>query len=155
MSRFPGPYGASRSLAAAVAVAALLAASCTPDPIDVAVEVEVEKAVTCADLVPTGVALAVQLLAAIETVPIDVLTGDAPADGAFADLLDSGRLFDDRAVSLGCDPGDLNAEIMAELADDVDPRSLSATLLLEIMQGGSVQPGAATTSEAPTTTPGG
>ncbi len=154
MSRFSGRYGASPSLVAAVACAALLAAACTPDPIDVAVEVEVERAVTCADLVPTGVALAVQLLAAIETVPIDVLTGDAPAEGAFADLLDSGRLFDDRAESLGCDPGELNAEIMAELADDVDPRSLSATLLLEIMQGGSLPPGAATTSEAPTTTTG-
>lgn len=91
---------------------------------------------TCDDLVPTGVALAVQLLAAIETVPIDVLTGDAPAEGAFADLLDNGRLFDDRVESLGCDPAMLNAEIMAEIEEDVDPTSLAGTLLLEIMQGG-------------------
>jgi hypothetical protein len=132
-----------------VALVAILAASCTPDPIDVAVEVEVERAVTCADLIPTGVALAVQLLAAIETVPIDVLTGDAPAQGSFADLLASGRLFDDRAESLGCDPGALNAEIMAEIDDDVNPRSLAGALLLQIMQSGSTPPGEGTTSETP------
>ena len=119
------------------ALVAVLVASCTPDPIDVAVEVEVEKAVTCEDLVPTGVALAVQLLAAIETVPIDVLTGDVAAEGPFADLVANGRLFDERVGSLGCDPAALNAEIMAEIEDDVAPNSLASTILFEIMQGGS------------------
>ena len=137
MSIVASGLGASRALLVSVAVFAVIAASCTTDPIEVEVEVEVERAVTCEDLVPTGVALAVQLLAAIETVPIDVLTGDAPAEGAFGDLLDSGQLFDDRVESLGCDPAELNAEIMAEIEDDVDPTSLAGTLLLEIMQGGA------------------
>lgn len=126
---------ASRALVVTVALVALATASCTPDPIEV--EVEPEKAATCEDLVPTGVALAVQLLAAIETVPIDVLTGDAPAEGPFADLIDKGRQYDDRSDSLGCDPAALNAEIMAEIEDDVDPSSLASTILFEIMQGGS------------------
>jgi hypothetical protein len=43
---------------------------------------------------------------------------------------------------------------MAELEDDLDPTSLAGTLLLEIMQGGSTQPGASTTSEGPSTTEG-
>ena len=140
MSEVPSRFAASRAFVITVALVAIVATSCTPDPIDVEVEVEVERAATCDDLVPTGVALAVQLLAAIETVPIDVLTGDAPAEGAFGDLLDNGRLFDDRAESLGCDPAVLNAEIMAEIEDDVDPTSLAGTLLLEIMQGGSTAP---------------
>jgi len=154
MSVVPSRLAASRGFATSVALFAIVAASCTPDPIDVVVEVEVERAATCDDLVPTGVALAVQLLAAIETVPIDVLTGDAPAEGAFADLLDSGRLYDERAESLGCDPAALNAEIMAEIEDDVDPTSLAGTLLLEIMQSGSTQPGGSTTSEGAPPTDG-
>jgi len=133
----PSRPAASRSLVSMVALVAFLVTSCTPDPIDVEVEVEVERAVTCEDLVPTGVALAVQLLAAIETVPIDVLTGDAPAEGAFADLLANGRLYDERAETLDCDKAALNTEIMAEIEDDVDPTSLAGTILLEIMQGGS------------------
>jgi len=140
MSRSLRRRGASRLLLLTVSVLAIAAAACTPDPIEVEVEVEVERAVTCDDLVPTGVALAVQLLAAIETVPIEVLTGDVPAHGAFADLLDSGRLFDDRVESLGCDPVALNVEIMTAIEEDVDPTSLAGTLLLEIMQGVSAPP---------------
>lgn len=124
--------GAFRHVAAAGAVVMLLAA-CSPDPIEVVVEPE--RAETCADLVPTGTALAVQLLAAIESIPIDVLTGDAPAQGPFAELLAIGRQFDAKADSLGCDPAELNAEIMAAVGERPEPGSFAGVLLLEIMQG--------------------
>ena len=126
--------GAFRSVAAAGAIVMLLAA-CSPDPIEVVVEPA--RAESCDDLVPTGTALAVQLLAAIETIPIDVLTGDAPAQGAFAELLDIGRQFDAKADSLGCDPAELNAEIMEAVGERPEPGSFAGVLLLEIMQGAS------------------
>jgi len=128
----------TRSLRSTVAAASLLMllASCAPDPIEV--EVQPAEAQDCGDLIPTGEALAVQLLAAIETVPIDVLTGDTPPDGILADLLDKGRLYDERTISLGCDPAELNAAIMEEIGDDLEPGSLASAILLEIMQGGAL-----------------
>lgn len=131
----------TRSLRSIVAAAALMLplASCAPDPIEV--EVQPEEAQDCGDLIPTGEALAVQLLAAIETVPIDVLTGDTPPDGILADLLDKGRLYDERTLSLGCDPAELNAAIMEKVGDDLEPGSLAGAILLEIMQGGALGDG--------------
>ncbi len=132
MSVFPRISGAFRSIAL-VAAAALALSACSPDPIEVVVEPE--RAETCSDLIPTGTALAVQLLAAIESIPIDVLTGDAPAQGQFAELLSIGRQFDAKADSLGCDPAELNAEIMAAVGERPEPGSFAGVLLLEIMQG--------------------
>ncbi|MCP3973441.1 MAG: hypothetical protein GY720_02980 [bacterium] len=129
-----GAYRATILLAAAV----VLLSACSPDPIEVVVEPE--RAETCSDLIPTGTALAVQLLAAIESIPIDVLTGDAPAQGQFADLLAIGRQFDAKADSLGCDPSELNAEIMAAVGERPEPGSFAGVLLLEIMQGASPDP---------------
>jgi len=125
-----------------VASASLLAA-CSPDLVEV--EVEPERAETCDDLIPTGTALAVQLLAAIEAVPIDVLIGEAPAEGPFGELLAIGVEFDAKSASLGCDPEELNASIMEQVGDDVEPGSLAAVLLLQIMQGGSAESAATTT----------
>ena len=136
--------GASRLVVLLAALAVTMAA-CSPDPIEV--EVQPEEAQDCDDLIPTGEALAVQLLAAIETVPIDVLTGDTPADGVLAELLDKGRQYDRRTTSLGCDPAQLNAEIMERVGDDLKPGSLAGVILLEIMQGG-----APAVSIAPSTT---
>jgi len=116
-------------------VMALLAAACAPDPIEV--EVQPEEAQNCGDLVPTGEALAVQLLAAIETVPIDVLTGDQEPEGVLAELLDKGRQYDERTRILGCDPAQLNAAIMERVGDQLEPGSLAGALLLEVMQGGA------------------
>ncbi len=126
-------FGAKRATVALVAAAALALSACSPDPIEVVVEPE--RAETCSDLIPTGTALAVQLLAAIESIPIDVLTGDAPAQGPFAELLSIGRQFDAKADSLGCDPAELNAEIMAAVGERPEPGSFAGVLLLEIMQG--------------------
>ena len=126
-------FGASRSTVLALTAGALLLGACSPDPIEVVVEPE--RAETCSDLIPTGTALAVQLLAAIESIPIDVLTGDAPAQGPFSELLSIGRQFDAKADSLGCDPAELNAEIMAAVGERPEPGSFAGVLLLEIMQG--------------------
>lgn len=149
MSKPRSRFGASHAVAAALAAAVLLGA-CSPDPIEVAVEPE--RAETCSDLVPTGTALAVQLLAAIESIPIDVLTGETPADGAFAELLNIGRLFDAKADSLGCDPAQLNAEIMDAVGDRPEPGSFAGVLLLEIMQGISSDPAPQPTESAPPAT---
>lgn len=129
-----------------LAAAVVVLGACSPDPI--AVEVEPEEAQSCDDLIPTGEALAVQLLAAIESVPIDVLTGDVPPEGALAELLEKGRLYDERTVGLGCDPAVLNAAIMERVGADLEPGSLAGTILLEIMQGGALG------ESGPTTTAG-
>lgn len=127
----------------------LLLSACAPDPIEV--EVQPEEAQDCGDLIPTGEALAVQLLAAIETVPIDVLTGDTPPEGILADLLDKGRLYDERTISLGCDPAELNAAIMDKVGDDLEPGSLAGVILLEIMQGGALGDAPPPTTASPET----
>lgn len=147
MSKLRSRSGAPSIFATVLAVALLLGA-CSPDPIEVAVEPE--RAQTCSDLVPTGTALAVQLLAAIESIPIDVLTGDAPAEGQFAELLAIGRQFDARAESLGCDPAELNAEIMAAVGERPEPGSFAGVLLLEIMQGEPAELEEPPTTEPPT-----
>lgn len=116
-------------------LAAASLAGCTPDPIEV--EVQPERAQTCDDLIPTGEALAVQLLAALERVPLDVLTGDEPPEGDLAELLAKGEEFDARSVALDCDPQVLNAAIMERVGDDLEPNSLAGSILLEIMQGGA------------------
>lgn len=110
-------------------------AACSPDPIEV--EVQPERAQTCDDLIPTGEALAVQLLAALELAPLDVLTGDEPATGELGDLLDKGEQFDTRSDALGCDPAELNAAIMERVGSDLEPNSLAGFILLEIMRGGA------------------
>jgi len=116
-----------------VVVFLLVVAACSPDPIEA--DVEPARAETCADLIPTGTALAVQLLAAIELTSIDVLTGEEAPQGALADLIEKGRQFDERASSLGCDLAELNVEIMKEVGD-VDSESLAGQILIRIMQGG-------------------
>lgn len=78
-----------------------------------------------------------QLLAALERVPLDVLTGDVPPEGDLAELLSKGEEFDIRSDALGCDPQLLNAEIMERVGDDLEPNSLAGAILLEIMQGGA------------------
>jgi len=123
-----------RWLATAIVLLPLLAA-CTPDPI--AVEVLPEEAQSCDDLIPTGEALAVQLLAALEAAPLDVITGDQPAEGDLAELLDKGEEFDVRSQALQCDPIALNAAIMERVGDDLEPNSLAGSILLEIMRGGA------------------
>lgn len=128
------PRSAARYLAA-LSVVMVIVTSCSPDPIEV--EVEPERAQSCDDLIPTGEALAVQLLAAVESVPLDVLTGDEPATGDLADLLAKGREYDTRSRILECDPEALNLAIMERVGDDLDPSSLAGVLLLEIMQGGA------------------
>ena len=119
-----------------------LLAACTPDPIEV--EVLPEEAQSCDDLIPTGEALAVQLLAALEAAPLDVITGDQPAEGDLAELLAKGEEFDVRSVALECDPVALNAAIMERVGDDLEPNSLAGSILLEIMRGGA--PGAGSDS---------
>lgn len=123
-----------------VLVFALWLGGCSPDPIEV--EVQPEEAQSCDDLVPTGEALAVQLLAALEAAPLDVITGDVPAQGDLGNLLAKGAEFDRRAAILECDPDELNAQIMERVGDDLEPNSLAGSILLEIMRGG---PGAAET----------
>jgi len=110
-------------------------AACTPDPIEV--EVLPEEAQSCDDLIPTGEALAVQLLAALEAAPLDVITGDEPAEGDLAVLLSKGEEFDARSDALDCDPAELNAAIMEKVGDDLEPNSLAGAILLEIMRGGA------------------
>lgn len=122
-------------LAVWIVAVALIVSACSPDPIEVVVEPE--RAQTCDDLIPTGEALAVQLLAALELVPLDVLTGDEPATGDLADLLAKGGEFDSRSDALACDPTELNASIMERVGDDLDPNSLAGVILLEIMRGGA------------------
>ena len=112
--------------------------ACTPDPI--AVEVLPEEAQSCDDLIPTGEALAVQLLAALEAAPLDVITGDEPATGDLAELLGKGAEFDERVEALECDPTELNTAIMERVGDDLEPNSLAGSILLEIMQGGAGAP---------------
>ena len=145
MSSVPRRFSRSGALVAGLLALALVAGGCSPDPIEV--EVEPERAETCSDLIPTGTALAVQLLAAIEGVPIDVLTGDTPPEGPLAELLAIGEKFDAKADSLGCDPAELNREIMEEVGDRIEPGSFAGVILLEIMQGGAS--GATTTSTEP------
>lgn len=123
-----------------VLVFALWLGGCSPDPIEV--EVQPEEAQSCDDLVPTGEALAVQLLAALEAAPLDVITGDVPAQGDLGNLLAKGAEFDRRADILECDPDELNAQIMERVGDDLEPNSLAGSILLKIMRGG---PGAAET----------
>lgn len=123
-------------LASSLVLFSLLAA-CTPDPIEV--EVLPEEAQSCDDLIPTGEALAVQLLAALEAAPLDVITGDQPAEGDLAELLAKGKEFDSRSQTLDCDPAALNAAIMERVGDDLEPNSLAGAILLEIMRG--VTPG--------------
>lgn len=122
-------------LAGWLVMAALVVSACSPDPIEVVVEPE--RAQTCEDLIPTGEALAVQLLAALELVPLDVLTGDEPASGDLAALFAKGEEFDSRSAALGCDPTELNVAIMERVGDDLDPNSLAGVILLEIMRGGA------------------
>lgn len=126
-----------RLFAASCIVVPLLVA-CTPDPIEV--EVLPEKAQSCDDLIPTGEALAVQLLAALEAAPLDVITGDEPAEGDLAELLAKGKEFDVRSDALDCDPAALNAAIMERVGDDLEPNSLAGTILLEIMRGAGESP---------------
>ena len=113
-------------------VAALTA--CSPDPIEA--EVEPETATSCDELIPTGEALAVQLLAAVESVPIDVLTGDVPPEGQLAELIGKGKLFDERVEALECDPARLNREIMDRIGGALEPDSLAGVILREVMLSG-------------------
>jgi len=147
MSKLRGRSGAHRAVALGLATM-ILTAACSPDPIEVVVEPE--RAVTCSDLVPTGTALAVQLLAAIESIPIEVLIGDAPPEGPFAELLSIGRQFDAKADSLGCDPIELNAEIMQAVGERPEPGSFAGVLLLEIMLGASSDDVGQSGSDPPT-----
>ncbi|NND04630.1 MAG: hypothetical protein HKN91_17790 [Acidimicrobiia bacterium] len=124
-----------RWLAASVVLVPVLAA-CSPDPIEV--EVLPEEAQSCDDLIPTGEALAVQLLAALEAAPLDVITGDQPAEGDLAELLSKGEEFDVRSDALECDPAVLNAAIMERVGDDLEPNSLAGAILLEIMRNGAI-----------------
>ena len=108
--------------------------ACSPDPIEA--EVEPETATSCDDLIPTGEALAVQLLAAVESVPIEVLTGDEPPEGQLAELFDKGKQFDQRVEVLECDSARLNREIMDRIGGDLEPDSLAGVILREIMLSG-------------------
>lgn len=143
MSRLHNRFGAYRAVVLGLTTMVLTTA-CSPDPTEVVVEPE--RAETCSDLVPTGTALAVQLLAAIESIPIEVLIGDTPPEGPFAELLSIGRQFDAKADSLGCDPGELNAEIMQAVGARPEPGSFAGVLLLDIMQGSSADRGPSTDS---------
>ena len=129
-------FDRSRRWLAASFVPVSLLAACTPDPIEV--EVLPEEAQSCDDLIPTGEALAVQLLAALEAAPLDVITGDEPAEGDLAELLSKGEEFDARSEALECDPAELNAAIMERVGDDLEPNSLAGAILLEIMRNGAI-----------------
>ncbi len=113
----------------------LILPACTGDELPVAVPVDVE---TCDELVDVSVQLVEVWVDVLTEVPIDeLLTGEPPPE--FVELADIGADLDERASRLGCDPQQMNDEVLAQLAErDMETEGAVADLLLEIVEGGVV-----------------
>ncbi len=122
---------------AAIGVLLAGAVACTSaevPPLPEPVEVE-----TCDQIVDVSVQLVEVWVGLVEQLPVDQLLADTPPP-EFAELAEIGRELDARAARLGCDPRELNAAVVARLAegDAVDPEGPVAEMVLELVRGGVV-----------------
>jgi hypothetical protein len=99
---------------------------------------EVQEVEVCEDLVEVGELFVRNMVQALEAgLPVEVLTGDAPAPPEVEDLRAVGRELDERTGRLNCVVGDLNQAIVEEVAD-LESGEPVVALFLEIVRSGVV-----------------
>lgn len=104
---------------------------------------------TCADMVSAATKLIEQYLDAVSDQPLEVVTGEVPPTERIAELDAVSAGFDQRIAQLGCDPADVSAGVIANLAE-VEPENPAGELLLDLVRSGPSQ-SPTETSVPPTT----
>ncbi|MCH8985640.1 MAG: hypothetical protein IIB04_03390 [Acidobacteria bacterium] len=118
--------------ASKLAAFSLVLAACTTGAVTPPAEVD-----TCGGLVTIGVDLVETWVEVVETLPVDVMVGDATPPQVVVDLGATGEQLDERAQALGCDLAELNTAISEATADLVtdDP---AADLVLKVVREGAL-----------------
>lgn len=106
-----------RRLVVLVAATVVLA-SCTGDePPAIPEPAAVEEVATCDGVVDVAEDYVRIMAEELETAPLDVVTGDAPATPRLAALEEVGAVIDRRRDRLGCDPDEFRTAVNERVAD--------------------------------------